>query len=106
MTSYYRALKRIVARLATRIDLELGPILYNLEPGDGARVQGVTDAVPGLGAEINSVFQSLYAEFAAIDRLAGPLARRALTTANKQQRADFIKSFRAGAGVDLSLIHI
>lgn len=91
-------------RLAKRIDSELGPSLFTLEAGGGASVQGIADAANDLGREVNAVFQSLYREVADLDRLAGPLAKTALTTANKQQRRDFIESFKKGAGVDLGKI--
>jgi SPP1 gp7 family putative phage head morphogenesis protein len=100
MTSYYRALKRIVSDLAKRIDRDLGPKLYNLTTGETAPV-AVADAANDLKREIGLYFTGLYREAATLERMAGPLAKRALTTANKQQRADFIKSFKTGAGVDL-----
>jgi SPP1 gp7 family putative phage head morphogenesis protein len=100
--SYYRALKRIITNLAKQIDRDLGPLLYDQPSGPGVNVQGVMDADNALGREVTMVFQSLYKEFATVDQMAGPLAKQALTTALKQHRRDFIKSFQQGAGIDLS----
>lgn len=102
--NYYRALRNLVATLSKQIDRDLGPILYNLSASETAPVATVTDAEPTLGLEITAAFNSLWDEWRRLENMAGPLARKSLTSATVQHRRDFITSFKQGAGIDVGKI--
>ena len=54
--------------------------------------------------EITAAFNSLWDEWRRLENMAGPLARKSLTSATVQHRRDFITSFKQGAGIDVGKI--
>jgi len=104
MTAYYRALRRMVAKLAKSIDRDIGPLIYNLSADEMPVVQGINDASNMLGSELDAAFAGIWREWAELEKLSGPLAKKAMNTANNNQRREFVGSFKSAAGVDLGKI--
>jgi SPP1 gp7 family putative phage head morphogenesis protein len=90
--------------LAKSIDRDVGPLIYNLSADEIPVVQGINDAGNSLGSDLDAAFAGVWREWAELEKLSGPLAKKAMSTANNNHRRDFINSFKDSAGVDLGKI--
>lgn len=104
MAAYYRALRKLVATLARKINSDIGPLIYSIPADNVPVVQGIFDAGHHLGSDLNAAFAGIWDEWRQLEKMASPLAVRAMHTANNNHRRAFIQGFKDSAGVDLSKI--